>query len=92
MEHPQHIVRPMKKKVTILAHPVDADEQKLHARIQKVLSEGVQLTDNFLFWLMRLERTQIPLEAGHHRPNSETPFKWRFAGVTMMAKYCKLAW
>ena len=23
---------------------------------------------------------QIPLKAGHHRPASETPFKWRFAG------------
>ena len=25
--------------------------------------------------------------AGHHRPASETPFKWRFAGVPMMAKH-----
>ena len=28
---------------------------------------------------------QIPLLAGHQRPASETPFKWRFAGVPMMA-------
>ena len=28
-----------------------------------------------LFSLMRGERIQIPLRAGHHRPASETPFK-----------------
>ena len=27
---------------------------------------------------------------GHHRPASETPFKWRFAGVPMMAQHCWL--
>ena len=26
---------------------------------------------------MRGERVQIPLKAGHHRPASETSFKWR---------------
>ena len=36
------------------------------------------------FFLMRGERIQIPLKAGHHWPASETPFtctpfKWRFA-------------
>ena len=25
-------------------------------------------------FLMRVERFQIPLKAGHHRPTSETPF------------------
>ena len=24
---------------------------------------------------------------GHHRPASETPFKWRFAGMPMMASF-----
>ena len=33
---------------------------------------------------MKGGRIQIPLQAGHHRPASETPFKWRFAGVLMM--------
>ena len=33
------------------------------------------------------ERCQIPLKSGHHRPASETPFKWRFAGVPMMAQH-----
>ena len=53
-----------------------------HARIQKVLSEGVQLcnSDN-VFFLFRGERIQIPLKAGHYRPASETTFKWRLAGV-----------
>ena len=31
---------------------------------------------------------KIPLKAGHHRPASETPFKWRFAGMSMMVKLC----
>ena len=34
----------------------------------------------FLFWgrrgVMRWDTIQIPLKAGHHRPTSETPFKW----------------
>ena len=33
------------------------------------------------------EEIQIPLKAGHHRPASETPVKWRFAGVTMMVQH-----
>ena len=45
--------------------------------------------DNFFFFfffkLMRGEMIQIPLKVGHHRPASETPFKWRFAGGPMMA-------
>ena len=45
----------------------------MHAQIQKVLSEGVQL--------------KIPLKADHHWPVRETPFEWLFAGVTMMAQH-----
>ena len=33
-----------------------------------------------------------PLLAGHHRPASETPFRWHFAGVPMMAQHLTLAW
>ena len=29
----------------------------------------------------------IPLLKGHHRPASEMPFEWRFAGVSMMAQH-----
>ena len=36
------------------------------------------------FSFMRGERIQIPEKAGHHRPASET--KWRFAGGPMMAQ------
>ena len=39
----------------------------------------------FFFMLMRGEMIQIPLKAGKHRPASETPFQWRFAGVQMIA-------
>ena len=34
---------------------------------------------------------QIPLLAGHQRPASETPFKWRFAGGPMVAQHRMLA-
>ena len=33
------------------------------------------------------ERIQIPLKAGQYRPASETPFKWRLAGGSMMAQH-----
>ena len=33
------------------------------------------------------EWIQIPQKSGHHRPANETPFKWRFAGVPMMAQH-----
>ena len=59
--------------------------QTMHARIQKVLPEGsnsdVFISDN------EGERIQIPLKLGHHRPASETPFKWRLAGGQIMAEH-----
>ena len=36
-------------------------------------------------FLLRGERIQIALKEGHHRPASETLFKWRSAGGPMMA-------
>ena len=36
--------------------------------------------------------SKLPLKAGHHWLASETPFKWRFAGVPMMAQHWILAW
>ena len=29
---------------------------------------------------------------GHHRPTNETPFKWYFTGVPMMAQHRMLDW
>ena len=46
---------------------------------------GPTLT-TFFFQLMRGVRIQVPIYAGHHRTDSETPFKWRFAGVPLMAQ------
>ena len=43
----------------------------------------------FVFSLMREEGSIL---AGYHWPASETPFKWRFAGVPMMAQHWMLAW
>ena len=52
----------------------------IQARFQKAFTDGVQL---FLVneWIL------VPLKSDHHRPASKTPFKWRFAGVPMMAQY-----
>ena len=41
--------------------------------------------DNFFKLMRGRERIQITLKAGHYRPASETPFKWRFAGRPMNA-------
>ena len=50
---------------------------------RKFCQRGVQLcnTDNNF---RPGERIQIPLKADQCRPASETPFKWRFAGVHIM--------
>ena len=40
----------------------------------------------YFFWIKR-KRIQIALKADRHRPASETPFKWRFAGGPMMAPH-----
>ena len=45
---------------------------------QEIFTEGLFLVDDGI---------QVPLKAGHHRPASETPFKWRFVGVPMMAQH-----
>ena len=76
----QHNVTPDQSR-SDLHRIIDIDS--FHARIQKVLSEGVQLcnTDNNF---RPGERIQIPLKADQCRPASETPFKWRFAGVHIM--------
>ena len=58
---------------------------RTHARIQKVLSEGSNSDNVFFPFFFRGEMIQISLKSGHHRHPSETPFKWRFAGVPMMA-------
>ena len=40
-----------------------------------------------MFYFLEGERIQIPLKADQYRPASETPFKWRFAGGSMMAQH-----
>ena len=49
---------------------------------------GPTLTTLFFFFrfFLRGERNEVALKAGIHRPSSETPFKWRFAGIPMMAQ------
>ena len=36
-------------------------------------------------------RRSVQLKAGHHRPDSETLFKWRLAGKPIMAQHRILA-
>ena len=54
------------------------------ARIQKVLSARVQRKSDNVFVVVYL-MSGVPLKSGHHRPASETPFKWRFTGGPTMA-------
>ena len=53
----------------ILIEPVHT--HCMHARIQNILSEGV----------VREDRNATKMD--HHRPISETPLLWRFAGVSI---------
>ena len=46
----------------------------------------------FLFLVDEWEIIQIALKASHIRSVRETPFKWRFAGGSMMAKLWMLAY
>ena len=53
---------------------------------RKVFQRGSNFDGCFFFGFFLVEEwIQIPLISGHHRPASETPLKWRFAGVPMMA-------
>ena len=52
---------------------------------------GPTVTTFLLFSFYEGKRIKIALKAGHHRPASETPFKWRFAGGPMMAQHLMLA-
>ena len=40
--------------------------------------------------LRNIETPSKHLKAGLHQLASETPFKWRFAGETMVARHCML--
>ena len=62
--------------------------QPSHARIKKVLPEGVQHWRFSSWW--DGEKIEMPLKVGHHRPASETPLKWRFAGVPIVALHWML--
>ena len=48
--------------------------KQIHARIQKVLPEGVQFNSDFFFLDDERERVQIPLKVGNHWPTSKMPF------------------
>ena len=54
---------------------------------RKFCQRGPILTGFFFFFFFFIsgERIRITLKAGHHRPASETSFKWRSASEPMMA-------
>ena len=75
-----------------------AESGEKHARIQRgawcpaILPLKNQKNIGFLSktGLDPLKITKPPIQhsmLGHHRPTSETPFKWRFAGGPMMARF-----
>ena len=53
---------------------------------------GPTQTTFFGLFLMMGERIQIALKVDHHRPAIKVPFKWCFAGGSMVAQYFRLAW
>ena len=57
--------------------------------LESFVRGGQTLTSFFLicFSLMRGGWIKISLLAGHQRPARDTPFKWGFAGVLMMAQH-----
>ena len=64
----------------------------MHARIQEVLSEGSNFHIFFLFLVDKGREDPNTTISGPTSDGSETPFKWRFAGVPMMVHYWMLAW
>ena len=60
----------------------------IHTRIQKVLSEGVQLCQCFFFF--EGKRIQVSLKVGQHGPASQMALKWQFAGGPMVAQNARL--
>ena len=69
-------------------------EYLIHARIQKVFSEGVQInSDNVFLVDEERERILMPrLKCAIISVPTKSHFKWRFAGEPMMAQHCMLAW
>ena len=70
----------MSKLVSAQASAQSIKSSLSRASSRKFFSEGSN------FFLVN-EWIQIPLKSGHHRPASETPFKWYFAGMSMMAQH-----
>ena len=64
-----------------------------HARIQKVLSEGVQLNKRFFFFVFLFcvfdEGREEPSTtiSGPSSARQRNAIKWHFAGVSMMAQH-----
>ena len=58
----------------------------LNLTVRGVSNKHCLLTFFIFAKLMKRERIQTPLKAGHHWPPNEMPFKWRFAGMLMMAQ------
>ena len=76
----------LRRLVWALAPNIFVGDVRLLRGSRKFFSDG---GSNFEIFLVN-EWIQIPQKLNHHRPASETPFKWRFAGVPMMAKHWML--
>ena len=54
---------------------------------RKFCQRGSNLDNIFLVFFSLLGRIKMSIKAGHHRPTSKTPFKWRFADVPIIAQH-----
>ena len=63
------------------------DPQVLSCADPECLPRGDPTLTSFLILFDEGREDQTLLIADHHRPASETPFKWRFAGGPMMAQH-----
>ena len=59
----------------------------MDAQIEKVLSEGSNFDHHFFVLVCEGRDADPDSNTSHYRPASETPFKWHFAGVPMMASH-----
>ena len=64
--------------------PMQIGSPNLFMRGSRKFCQRGSNSDTIIFWLMRWDRIQIPLKASHHRPTSETPFKWSHGSLVIL--------
>ena len=62
-------------------------EKKRRARINNCLGQLKTLVLQAMRKDVSIQAQRVWPGQGHHRPTSETPFEWRFASRSMMARF-----